>query len=133
MSEVTGGGCLVRPAEVCAGLLAALDASEGRTRRRKRDQTPDRIGLGIKRELLERAVREDPEPDAFEGWLLERCLDGGDGASVGAVRAMATDVLLEWHLARTSGSFREWLARGAPSDDAAGAPAEGGTCRSTDR
>ena len=119
-------GVPVRPARVCAGLLAALEASEGRTRRRKRDQTPDRIGIAIKRDLLARAVREDPDPDAFEGWLLERCLDGGDGASVGAVRAMATDVLLEWRLAGISGPFRHWLNQGAPSDDSARGPGDDG-------
>ena len=40
---------MVRPAEVCAALLAALEAAEGRRRSRKRDQTPDAIGLAIKR------------------------------------------------------------------------------------
>lgn len=33
------------PARVCTALLATLDASEGRSRARKRDQTPDSIGL----------------------------------------------------------------------------------------
>jgi anaerobic selenocysteine-containing dehydrogenase len=108
----------VRPAQLCAALLSALDGSEGRMRRRKRDQTPDRIGLSIKRALLEGAVRDDPAPDAFEAWLLERCLAGEGQAGVGAVRAMAMDVLLEWRLARSVPSFGEWLARGAPSDDA---------------
>ena len=61
---------MVRPAEVCAALLAALEAAEGRRRSRKRDQTPDAIGLAIKRELLERVVQEDPDPEAFEEWLL---------------------------------------------------------------
>jgi hypothetical protein len=113
-----GTADVVRPATVCAALLAALDASDGRRRKRKRDQTPDRIGLAIKRELLEDAVRDDPAPDAFEAWLLERCLDPGPGRSVGSVRAMARDLLLEWQLARSAESFRDWLARGAPSDDA---------------
>src|SRR5437016_12597710 len=76
-----------RPAVVCAELLAALDASEGRRRRRKRDTTPDAIGLTIKRDLLERAVAADPEPDAFEAWLHEQCLAAG--GSEGGVRAMA--------------------------------------------
>jgi hypothetical protein len=52
----------VRPGYVCQALLAALDASEGRRRRRKRDQTPDAIGLAIKRRLLEQAVREEHVP-----------------------------------------------------------------------
>ena len=106
----------LRPGEVCRELLAALDASEGRRRRRKRDTTPDAIGLAIKRELLERAVAADPEPDQFEGWLLEQCLAAG--GSEGGVRAMALSIFEEWRLARDAESFREWLARGAPSDDA---------------
>ncbi|HTI55968.1 MAG TPA: type III secretion fhipep protein [Verrucomicrobiae bacterium] len=112
------GSRAVRPAQVCAALLAALDASDGRSRSRKRDQTPDRVGLGIKRDLLERAVRDDPPAAAFEGWLLERCLAGAGVAAVGPMRAMAQEVLLEWRLARRPGAFRRWLARGAPSDDA---------------
>jgi hypothetical protein len=107
-----------RPGATCAALLAALDASEGRSQRRKRDQTPDRIGLDIRRDLLTRAVRDDPEPAGFEGWLLERCLAAEGGPSVGAVRAIALDVLHEWRLACRSESFDAWLARGAPSDDA---------------
>jgi hypothetical protein len=31
---------------------------------------------------------------------------------------MAQDVLAEWRLAKLSPAFREWLAQGAPSDDA---------------
>jgi hypothetical protein len=105
----------VRPARVCAELLAALEASEGRTRRRKRDQRPDVIGLGIKRRLLEEAVRDDPEPVDFEGWLMDRVHDGGPGN--GAVRAMALQVFEEWRMATASQPFRGWLASGAPSDD----------------
>ena len=64
-----------------------------------------------------RAVRDDPTPAAFEGWLLERCLAGAGVTGVGPVRAMAQEVLLEWRLAQRPGAFRRWLARGAPSDD----------------
>jgi len=105
-----------RPSQICGELLAALDASEGRRRRRKRDTTPDAIGLTIKRELLERAVAADPEPDAFEAWLHEQCL--GAGGSEGGVRAMALSIFEEWRLSQQADSFRDWLAQGAPSDDA---------------
>ncbi len=105
-----------RPSQICGELLAALDASEGRRRRRKRDTTPDAIGLTIKRDLLERAVVADPEPGAFEEWLHEQCL--GDGGSEGGVRAMALSIFEEWRLAHDADAFRDWLARGAPSDDA---------------
>jgi hypothetical protein len=103
-----------RPADVCRQLLAALDAADGRRRKRKRDTTPDALGLGIKRRLLEAAAREDPAPERFEGWLLERAL--AEPAS-GPTRAMAMAILEEWRLARTSPAFAEWLRRGAPSDD----------------
>jgi hypothetical protein len=93
-----------------------LDASEGRRRRRKRNTTPDSIGLNIKRELLEETVRADPDPEDFESWLLERCISSAAGT--GAVRAMALDLLSDWRQAQTSASFRSWLESGAPSDDA---------------
>ncbi len=111
-------GLSIRPGDVCRELLAALAASEGKRRRRKRDTTPDAIGLEIKRELLERAAAADPEPDEFEAWLHEQCLAAGPGD--GGVRAMALSIFEEWRLARDADSFRDWLARGAPSDDAAG-------------
>lgn len=110
MSQAT-----LRPAAVCKALLSALEASEGRRRSRKRDQTPDSIGLALKRELLEQAVKADPEPEAFEEWLLNytaaRQLEGG-------VSAMARSLLEEWRLAHSMNEFRIWLDRGAPSDDA---------------
>jgi hypothetical protein len=109
-------GSPCRPAEVCGRLLAALDASEGRRRRRKRDTTPDSLGMAIKRTLLEETVRDDPDPDGYEGWLLERCL-GTDGPS-GPVQAMAREIFGEWRLAKESSAFRSWLQQGAPSDDA---------------
>lgn len=105
----------VRPAAFCQEVLVSLDASEGRRKRRKRDTSADAIGLAMKRDLLERAMRDDPEPDDFEGWLLEQCLAAGPGN--GGVRAMAISIWDEWLMIRHSDGYREWLARGAPSDD----------------
>jgi hypothetical protein len=107
----------VRPARFCRELLAALAASDGRRRRRKRDTTPDAIGMALKRALLDAAIADDPDPEIFESWLLERCLGGADGASPGALRAMARDIVTEWRLAAASPAFRDWLAAGAPSED----------------
>lgn len=115
--QVLGAESQLRPAQVCSRLLAALDASEGRRRRRKRNTTPDSIGLSIKRGLLEQAVRDDPDAVAFEGWLLERCVT--PDAPSGPARAMALEVLADWRLALRSGGFRSWLDQGAPSDDTA--------------
>ena len=109
---------MVRPAEVCAALLTALEAAEGRRRSRKRDQTPDAIGLAIKRDLLQRVVQEDPHPDAFEAWLL-RCAQGYNAPeSAGAVSAMARAIFEEWGLTHSMNAFKSWLAQGAPSADA---------------
>lgn len=109
-----------RPARVCGELLGALEASEGRRKRRVRDTTPDAIGLRIKRELLEAVVRDDPEPEAFEAWLVQRCLDAG--IADGPVRAMALSIWDEWRLAVSTAEFRRWLEQGAPSDDRDGSP-----------
>jgi hypothetical protein len=108
----------VRPAAVCRALLAALEASDGRRKRRHRDTTPDALGMAVKRDLLEAAVRADPEPEAFESWLLEQCWAMAGDVSVGAARAMALDIASECRLAAESPAFRGWLASGAPSDDA---------------
>jgi hypothetical protein len=125
VAAVTGGTgeerrAAARPAEVCRGLLASLEVSERRRRRRARDTTADAIGLAIKRALLDAAVRDDPDPDAFEAWLLEQCLAPGAGGPVGARRAMALEVLTEWRLLHAAPAFRAWLDGGAPADDAAG-------------
>ena len=107
-----------RPADVCKALLAALEASEGRRRKRKRDQTPDAFGLAVKRALLERAVEDDPAPEAFEQWLLDYPLTCKSPGLAGPAFAMAKAVFEEWRLAHTLGEFRLWLEQGAPSDDA---------------
>jgi len=117
---------IARPGEFCRMLLAALEASEGRRRRRRRDTTPDAIGLGIKRRLLEEAVGADPDPVGFEAWLLATCLNlgaqtragtAGAGVPAGPALAMASEILADWRLVQRSDGFREWLERGAVSDD----------------
>jgi hypothetical protein len=109
-----------RPAEICQALLSALEGADGRRRQRKRDQTPDTIGLAIKRQLLEVVVKEDPAPEIFEEWLLEYTLSNN---ATGDVSAMARAVFEEWRLAHSLDEFKSWLERGAPSEDAV--PTEG--------
>jgi hypothetical protein len=108
----------IQPAEVCKALLAALEGSDGRRRKRKRDQTPDAIGLAVKRELLECVVRDNPAPEAFEQWLLDYSQERADAGAGGSVRAMALSVFEEWRMAQSMKSFKDWLEHGAPSDDA---------------
>ncbi|MDQ4077598.1 MAG: type III secretion fhipep protein [Chloroflexota bacterium] len=107
---------LLRPREFSHQLLQALDASEGRRKRRKRDTTPDKIGLNVKRDLLQRVIEDDPAPEEFEGWLLTEVLRMPAGS--GPVRALAIQILDEYHVACQDPHFRSWLAEGAPSADA---------------
>jgi hypothetical protein len=72
--------------------------------------------MAIKRTILEETVRDDPDPDAYEEWLLTRCITSETPS--GPLRAMALEVLSDWRLAQTSVVFRSWLEEGAPSDDA---------------
>jgi hypothetical protein len=105
------------PAEICRALLAALEASEGRRKRRQRNTTPDAIGITVKRELLERALQDDPAAENFEAWLMEYCAANSADATIGTLRATAIQVLEDWRLAHQVPQFREWLAHGAPSGD----------------
>ena len=115
MKAVTDSLPGLRPADVCRALLAALEGAEGRRRKRKRDQTPDAIGLTVKREILEHVVEENPDPEIFDSWLLNYSQSKDCS---GAVAAMARTVLDEWRLAHSMPEFRIWLEQGAPSDDA---------------
>lgn len=101
--------------ELCRGMLGALDASEGRRKRRSRNTTADAIGLEIQRALLEAAVQEGPSTEGFERWLQERCMR--EGVSDGAHRAMALMIWHEWTLASQAEDVSAWLATGARSDD----------------
>jgi hypothetical protein len=116
----------LRPGEFGRQAVALLAAADGRRRRRKRDTTPDAIGLALKHDLLDRAAAEDPEPEEFEAWLIGQALRAPAG---GPVRAVCAEILDEYRLACLDPAFGAWLARGAPSDDAApedaGAPARG--------
>lgn len=106
-----------RPARICQQLLQAMDASEGRRKRRKRNTAPDALGMEVKRALLEAAIADDPDPDQFDAW----CFTQVQGAAFsGAARAMAMQIREEWEFAIASDRFREWLSAGAPSEDGRG-------------
>ena len=110
-----GRQAALRPAEFSRLLLSTLSASDGRRKRRKRNTTPDAIGLELKRGLLERAAAADPAPDEFEAWLLQETLAS---PASGPVRAMCAEIWDEYAVARLDPDFSRWLTQGAPSDDA---------------
>jgi hypothetical protein len=102
----------LRPAEHCHQALEAIRVSEERRKRRKRDTGPDMAGMSIKRELLEKAIKADPEPDEFEAWLLEQVITS---PTSGPIRAMAMEIHADYENARSVQSFSGWLADGAPT------------------
>ena len=123
--RVAAMSALARPADVCRALLAALDAADGRRRSRKRDQTPDAIGLQVKRLLLLQVLADDPPPEAFEECLLRYIDESRDSIAAGSVAAMARTILEEWRLSRNMREFEHWLTEGAPSADAHDGTARG--------
>jgi hypothetical protein len=117
VAELTRAAAAPRPGAVARQLLGSLDAADGRRRRRQRDTTPDALGLGLKRELLERLADADPAPARLEAWLLDVALAA---SASGPMRAVCAEVLDDYRLAQADGRFARWLADGAPSADAAG-------------
>jgi hypothetical protein len=100
------------PAEYCRNALNAIEVSERRRRKRKRDTGPDLTGMDMKRELLELAIEERPGPEEFEGWLLNRVMQASAG---GPLRAMAMEILADYQNARQFQEFNSWLDEGAPT------------------
>lgn len=105
----------LRPGAFGQLALAALGGAEGRRRRRKRDTTPDAIGLAIKRDLLRRLAEAEPAAVDLENWLAAQALAA---PAAGPVRAMCAEILDEYHLAAQDPDYGRWLREGAPSDDA---------------
>ena len=81
------------------------------------NETPNGPQMAVKRALLERVVEDDPEPEAFEKWLLNYSLTCNAPGLAGSASAMARAVFDEWRMAHSLGEFRVWLNRGAPSED----------------
>ena len=115
MVVVNGKTTEVRPGQFCQFLLRTLEASEAQTRRRKRDQTPDHIGLAMRRVLLEHVVAIDPDEDQFEQALLERVLAS---ETPGPLRAMAILIMNEYRFTASQPGLVAWLQAGAPNADA---------------
>jgi hypothetical protein len=105
-------GPVLRPAEFCRQTLEVIRLSDERRRRRKRDTGPDALGIEMKRELLERAIEADPDPDQFEAWLLQRVIEAPAG---GPLRAMAMEIHADYQNALAVESFGGWLSDGAPT------------------
>jgi hypothetical protein len=74
--------------------LLVLSSGELSGRQRLRSQTPDQVGLALKRQLLERLASLDPEPGELEATLARLIDDLGPPS--GPIRALALSFRDEW-------------------------------------
>jgi hypothetical protein len=93
----------LRPRDLALLLLASGDL---RPRKRARDQQADRVGLELKRRILQRLAALDPEPADLEAALLGIVLEMGP--PTGPSRAVATQIREEWQMACAT---PEWVAQ----------------------
>jgi hypothetical protein len=59
---------------VCRDLLATFLTSDAVLRRGART-VQEIIAMAFERAVLERAITDDPDPEDFESWLVERCIE----------------------------------------------------------
>jgi len=104
-----------RPATICRELLAALEASEGRRRRRKARHDARRDRARHQARAARGRRRDDPPPAAFEAGCSSAV--SPPAARPGPRARWPLEVLAEWRLASSLPEFGAWLDRGAPSDD----------------
>jgi hypothetical protein len=93
----------LRPRDLALLLLASGDL---RPRKRARDQQADRVGLELKRRVLQRLAAIDPEPVDLEAALLDIVQEFGP--PTGPTRAVATVVREEWQAACAT---PDWVAQ----------------------
>jgi hypothetical protein len=102
-SEARPASQSLRPRDLALLLLASGDP---RPRQRARDQQADRVGLELKRRILQHLVTLDPEPGDLEAALVH--IVEGISTPTGPARAVATVVRDEWQMACAA---PEWVAQ----------------------
>jgi hypothetical protein len=91
----------LRPRDLALLLLAAGGLAP---RQRARDQQADRVGLELKRRVLDRLAALDPEPAGLEAALAG--ITAELGPPVGPARAVALSVWEDWQAACAA---PEWI------------------------
>jgi hypothetical protein len=114
---------IVWPRELAILLMA--QCAHG-PRQRARDQQADRAGIAMKQRILARLAEVDPDPECIEMALAQIVDEFGEPR--GPLRALASDVLTDWHAARTAPEFMTWLLRQAVSACGAGPRAAEAHC-----
>jgi hypothetical protein len=87
--------------------LLLLNSGELLPRQRLRSQTPDALGLELKRRLLQSVAALDPEPKDLDQ-ALERLVNEGNAPS-GSLRALALSFRDEWQALPANPEWIEYL------------------------
>jgi hypothetical protein len=100
--------------------MLLLSSGELSPRQRLRNQTPDFIGLELKRRLLQSIAALDPEPGELEA-ILARLIDElGSASGRGPVRALALGFRDEWQALPANPAWIELLQTEAARRDEEG-------------
>jgi hypothetical protein len=109
----------MRPSEFCR---LERELVRRMTMRKKRQ-----LAMGpvqeLKLRLLDAVDAADPEPEAFAVAVARAVVTVSEGGATGPAQAVASDLEMDWQLARSNPGFVEWLRAAAAGDDADEIPA----------
>jgi hypothetical protein len=71
----------------------------------------------LKLRLLDAVSAADPEPEAFAAAVARAVVTVSGGGATGPAQAVASDLEMDWQLARSSPGFVQWLRATAAGDD----------------
>ena len=96
---------IVRPREFCQ---LERELVQRMTMRKKRQVAMGPVQT-LKLRLLDEVDAADPEPDAFNAAVARAVVAVSDGGATGPAQAVASDLEMDWQLARSSAGFVAWL------------------------
>jgi hypothetical protein len=79
----------------------------------------------LKLRLLDEIDVADPDPEGFETALAQAIVAVSVGGATGPAQAVASDLQMDWELARSSPGFVDWLRAAAGGYNAKGAQERG--------
>jgi hypothetical protein len=95
----------MRPREFCR---LERELVRRMTMRKKRQLSMGPIQQ-LKLRLLNELERADPEPEGFDAAVARAVAIVSAGGASGPAQAVASDLEMDWQLARSSDGFVEWL------------------------
>jgi hypothetical protein len=101
----------LRPADLARLLLSGGDLLP---RKRARDQQSDLAGIELKRDVLQRLMAIDPEPESLDAALAQIIAEVGPPH--GPTRGICLNIRYDWEAAVASPDFVAWLLQEAVAE-----------------